>query len=318
MGGGQALRRYAADLWAVDTHFQGEPGVIASYLIAGDSGLALIDVGPSTTIEALLAGIRLAGFDPLDVRHLVLTHVHLDHAGAAGVLTRLLPQAQVYVHRTGAPHLIDPSKLAASARRIYGSRTEALWGVLAPVPPARLSVLEDGDEVRVGNRRLRAVYTRGHAVHHVAYADAAHGELFAGDVAGVRLVGTHLVRPPTPPPDLNIEDWDRSLDRLLEVAPDAIYLAHFGRFTDVVWHIEALRNRLHAWAELMLAGLRAGKTEAELAGVLEQISAQDAEALPQQGRDAELRRYEVASSLLMSVQGFMRYYAKVHPELLTS
>jgi glyoxylase-like metal-dependent hydrolase (beta-lactamase superfamily II) len=318
MGGRQALHRYADDLWAVDTHFQGEPGVIASYLIAGDSGLALIDVGPSTTVEALLAGVRLADFDPLDIHHLVLTHVHLDHAGAAGTLTRRLPQAQVYVHRTGAPHLIDPSKLAASARRIYGSRTEVLWGAIEPVPAARLSVLEDGDEVRVGNRRLRAVYTPGHAVHHVAYADVEHGELFVGDVAGVRLVGRHLVRPPTPPPDLNIEDWDRSLDRLLEFAPDAMYLAHFGRFSDVEWHIEALRNRLHAWAELMLAGLRAGKTEAELAGVLEQISAQDAAALPQQERDAELRRYEVASNLLMSVQGFMRYYAKVHPELLTS
>jgi glyoxylase-like metal-dependent hydrolase (beta-lactamase superfamily II) len=317
MGGQQAPYRYADDLWIVDTLFLGEPGVIASYLIAGDSGLALIDVGPSSTVEVLLAGVRLAGFDPLDIRQLVLTHVHLDHAGAAGVLTRLLPQAQVYVHRAGAPHLIDPSKLAASARRIYGDRTEALWGTIEPVPAARLSVLDDGDEVRVGKRTLSAVYTPGHAVHHVAYADARRREVFAGDVAGVRLQGTRLLRPPTPPADLNVEDWDRSLDCLLTLAPEAIYLAHFGRFSDVGWHIGALRNRLHAWAELTLAGMRAGKSEVELARMLEESNARDAAAIPQEERSAELRRYEAAASLLMSVQGFMRYYSKVHPELLT-
>src|SRR5262249_43922431 len=170
---------------------------------------------------------RTAGVEPQDIRHIVLTHIHLDHAGAAGALLAHCPGARVYVHERGAPHLSDPSKLMASAARIYGDQMPRLWGAITPVPLERLAILVDGAELVVGGRRLQALYPPGHAVHHLAYHDAVHGAIFAGDVAGVRLEGMHLVRPPTPPPDLSLEDWYASLDRLSALEPVTLYLAHY-------------------------------------------------------------------------------------------
>lgn len=307
----------ADDLWQIDTLFRGEEGVIASYLLTGPAGPALIDVGPTTTVDHLLAGVRAAGFDPRDFRHLVLTHVHLDHAGAAGTLARMLPGARVYVHRLGAPHLIDPTKLVSSARRIYGDQMETLWGPIEPVPAERLTILDDGDALRVGERTLRALYTPGHAVHHLAYHDAARAELFAGDTAGVRLQGNGFVRPPTPPPDLSLEDWNASLDKLEALSLRGMYLAHFGQFTDVGAHLEQLRRRLGAWGELMLAGMRRGADDTALAADLARTADGELAALGSSGRpNDEVRRYEVAANYLMSAQGYMRYYRKHHPERL--
>src|SRR6266849_2118074 len=149
----------ADDLWLLDTLFQGKSGVIASYLLAGPHGLALVDVGSGATVENLLAAVRASGHEPAAIEHLLITHVHLDHAGAAGALVRQLPRARVYVHRIGAPHLRDPEKLVSSAQRIYGDHMRALWGDIEPVPAERLLVLEDGDQLRVGARRLRVLYT---------------------------------------------------------------------------------------------------------------------------------------------------------------
>jgi len=311
-----AAVRLADDLWMLDTLFQGEPGVVASYLLAGPRGLGLIDTGPASTVGQLLAGVRAAGFAPEEVEHLVVTHVHLDHAGAAGRLARLLPQARVYVHRVGAPHLLDPSRLVASAERIYGERMQALWGTILPVPDGRLVAVEDGDGLAVGARTLRALYTPGHAVHHMALYDAARGDLFAGDLAGVRLPGVAHVRPPTPPPDLALEDWSASLDRVAALAPRTLYLAHFGPVRGVAPHIAELRARLGAWGEAVLAGMRAGEDDAALAHRLEEISRVDLAGAAPGREDEALRRYELAANYLMSAQGYVRYFRKRHPELL--
>ena len=200
------VRQLRPGAWEISHPFLGEEEIVGSYLLAGDGELAVIDPGPASMVESLLACIRMAGFDPQDVTHILATHVHLDHAGGVGTLVKLLPQAQVYAHSLGAPHLLDTTKVVASAARIYGGdRMQALWGEIESTPAERLQVIEHGDVMNVAGRRLEVYYTPGHAVHHVTYFDARSGEAFVGDVAGVRLQGINYVRPPTPPPDLDLE-----------------------------------------------------------------------------------------------------------------
>jgi glyoxylase-like metal-dependent hydrolase (beta-lactamase superfamily II) len=311
-----AAQRLDNDLWIIDTIFQGERGVIASYLLTGAHGLGLIDVGSGASVEQVLSGVRAAGFDPEDIEHLVLTHVHLDHAGATGALIRRIRGAQVYVHRLGAPHLVDPSRLVSSAARIYGEATPRLWGTMEPVPQERIHIVEDGETIRVGDRDLQALYTPGHAIHHLAYFDEQKKELFAGDVLGVKLQGSAFVRPPTPPPDLNLEDWYTSIDRISRLHLEVLYLPHYGRFVGEVGpHLSELRRRLADWGELMLAGIRQNKPDVELASMLASMA--DSEIAQHTAGDATvIPRYELASNYLMSAQGYMRYFRKVHPELL--
>lgn len=311
-----AAIRLADDLWAIDVFHQGEPGVIASYLLMGPSGAALVDVGPGAAVPRLLAGIRAAGVEPDSIEHLVLTHVHLDHAGATGTLLQQMPRARAYVHRIGAPHLISPDRLVTSARRIYGAAMETLWGETLPVPAERLVELEEGMTLPVGQRELRVLYTPGHAVHHAAFHDPRANVVFAGDVAGVRLAGAGAVRPPTPPPDLSLEDWEASIARLEALDPQTLYLAHFGAVDDIATHLAGLRTRLRAWAELALAGMRAGETAETIAARLAADLDRVIQALPEDEREEALRRVELASNHLMSAQGYVRYFTKHHPELL--
>src|SRR5690242_17772718 len=186
----------------IDLHHLGRDKIIASYLLDTDDGPAIFDCGPSTTVEALKAGLAQRGLDLTDVRHLILSHIHLDHAGAAGVLVREHPWLQVHVSKVGAPHLVDPTKLEASARRLYGATFDRLWGELAPVPKANVHV--------VGNRvlGLDCFPTPGHASHHVSLLDE-EGTLYAGDAVGVRIVPGNFVLPPCPPPEIDLEAWQR-------------------------------------------------------------------------------------------------------------
>lgn len=311
-------RQLADDLWLIDTLFLGNPGIIASYLLTGPDGLALVDVGSAVSVETLLAGVRAAGFDPAEIRHLLLTHIHLDHAGATGELVRRLPNAHVYVHPLGLPHLARPEKLLASAAQIYGDKMRELWGDILPVPEERMTALEDNAEVRVGRRTLRALYTPGHAVHHIAYYDPAAATAFTGDVAGVRLQGFDYVRPPTPPPDLNLEDWSASIARLRALNLREVYVAHYGAVGPVAPALDQLEGRLRSWADLALAEIRAGKSDADLAAALaaseDPVIARQAGSGPESA--AAVRRYEIATNYLMSGQGYRRYFRKHHPELL--
>ncbi len=313
-------RQLEEDLWILDTLFQDEPGVIASYLLTGPNGLALVDVGSGATIETLLNAIRTSGHDPAEVKHLLITHVHMDHAGAAGALLAHMPQATVYVHRIGAPHLIDPSKLVKSAARIYGDQMERLWGHMEPVPEDRLIILDDTSEVTVGERTFAVLYTPGHAIHHVAYYDRRHAAVFTGDVAGVRLEGVDYVRPPTPPPDLDLEQWSASIERLKALRARSFYLPHFGPVYNTQDHLTQLRDRLYAWGDLMIAGMREEKDDHALAAMLAEASdPQVAQMVVDRSPEAiatAVLRYEIATNYLMSAQGYMRYYTKLHPEAL--
>lgn len=306
-------RKLGDHLWLIDTHHQDQSGVVASYLLDGPHGLGLVDVGSGATVERLLAGVRAAGFDPSDIERILLTHIHLDHAGATGALVAALPRAQVYVHKLGAPHLIDPTRLTRSATRIYGDQMRALWGEIVPVPAERLQVVDEGDEIAVGPGALRVLYTPGHAVHHVALFDERLGYLFPGDVAGVRLEDPPLVRPPTPPPDLNLEHWYASLDRILALRPRRLFLPHFGPVDDVEAHLADLRERLRAWGELALAGMRAGR-DAE--GIANAFAESDLTRIAELRDTAAARRYELAANYLMSAQGYVRYFQTQHPEML--
>ena len=300
------VKQLSPGTWQVSLPFLGEPEIVGSYLIEGRNELAIIDPGPASMLEHLLAAIREAGFDPEDVTHILATHVHLDHAGACGSLVQRMPGARVYVHSKGAPHLLDTSKVVASAARIFGERMQELWGDIEPTPQERLHILEGGDVLNVAGRRLEVHYTPGHAVHHVIFFDVHSGELFAGDVAGVRLQGIDYIRPPTPPPDLDLEDWSASMDLVKSLRPDVLYIGHFGAQRNIAQHFERLREKLYAWGDFVLAAMRDGKEEAEILKML--IEQTQPELVRAAGDEHVIVRYEIATNYPMTVQGYMRYW----------
>jgi glyoxylase-like metal-dependent hydrolase (beta-lactamase superfamily II) len=273
----------------IDLHHQAER-VIASYPLDTSDGPALFDCGPTTSISALKRGLVERGLELTDVRHLLLSHIHLDHAGAAGVLVREHPQLQVHVSSIGAPHLIDPTRLEASARRLYGDTFDALWGELAPVPEENVHVV--GERV-LG---LDCFPTPGHASHHVCYLDAA-GTLYAGDAAGVRLQPDSGVVPPTPPPEFDLEAWLSTLDEIERRAPARLALIHFGVADDVARHLTELRERLHAWVGRMRKGIDENE-----------FSAAARADLGEAGSDADA--YERAMPFWQSYAGLKRYVEK--------
>src|ERR671913_1556231 len=191
----------------IDLDFMNTGQVVASFLLLGEDGAsaALVETGPTSCLDRLTAGLKGHGVSHEDVRRVYLTHVHLDHAGASGHLAEILPNATFYVHELGYPHLADPSKLVKSATRIYGERMDELWGEPRPVPENRLEVLGDSEEVEAAGGLLVAHDTPGHAYHHLAYLEPDSSALFAGDVVGIRLPGQSYVRPPTPPPEIDVE-----------------------------------------------------------------------------------------------------------------
>lgn len=233
----------------IDLQFLGHPQIIATAVLRGPDGVALVDPGPASTWPRLKAALAERGVALGDVRAVLLTHIHLDHAGASGTLAREAPRATIYVHERGAPHLADPAKLVQSATRLYGGEMDRLWGEVAAVPAAQVRVLAGDERVVVVGRPLEVAYTPGHAWHHVSYLDTATGVAFTGDTAGIRRGSGRYVMPPTPPPDVDLERWTESLDRVRVWTPSALFVTHFGLWRDVEWHLEAFRERLGAWAE---------------------------------------------------------------------
>jgi len=257
-------------VYQIDLRFMGQPGCIAAYLLkAADGSAALIETGPSSTRHALLAGLRAAGVAPADVRDILVTHIHLDHSGAAGALLRdEMPDAHVWVHPVGLPHLVDPSRLVRSATRLYGEMMETLWGEVTPVPSSRAIALEDGGRLELAGHAVETLFTPGHAAHHVAVRHLATDAVFTGDVAGVRVPGADVINPPAVPPEFDPEAWTRSIDRLLALEPSALLLAHFGLHGDAQTHLRGLRERLSAWTTFVREGRAAGRPPEELAAEL--------------------------------------------------
>jgi glyoxylase-like metal-dependent hydrolase (beta-lactamase superfamily II) len=274
----------------LDLHHLGRERVIGSYLLETDEGIALFDCGPSTCVERLQQALGERGLELRDVRLLLLSHIHLDHAGAAGVLVRLHPELQVYVSEVGAPHLVDPSRLESSARRLYGDSFDTLWGELAPVP-------EENIRIAAGNPAgLECFPAPGHARHHVCYL-APDGTLYAGDAAGVRIQPDRVVVPPTPPPEFDLEAWQATLDEIERRAPERLALIHFGVADDLQSHLGEMRERLPQW----VARVAAGATE-------EQFGEAAREDLAEAG--AEIGAYEQAMPFWQSYAGLKRFVEK--------
>ena len=208
-------------------------------------GSALVDPGPESCIETLLGGLDD------EPEALLLTHIHLDHAGATGALVERFPKLEIWVHEKGARHLVDPSRLLQSAERIYGDDMKRLWGRVVPVPQENLHVIEGGEVIEVAGRELEVTYTPGHASHHVVYLDRSDRSAFVGDVAGVRIPPCDFIRPPTPPPDIDVEAWEASIDAVAGMRPARLGLTHFGSVEEPGPHLDRMKGRLREQAELV-------------------------------------------------------------------
>jgi glyoxylase-like metal-dependent hydrolase (beta-lactamase superfamily II) len=290
----------------IDLQFRGSPRVIATAILSGPDGVTLIDPGPTSCLPALETGLREQGLTLRDVRSLLLTHIHLDHAGAAGTIAERVPGLRVYVHERGAPHMIDPAKLLASATRLYGDRMDLLWGAFQPVPADRIVVLKGGERLELAGTAVRVAYTPGHAKHHVSYLDEHRGMAYVGDTAGVRVSGDYLIAP-TPPPDIDIEAWQQGLDIIDEWQPVSLFLTHFGPITPARAHLARFRTTVAAAAEASRLLLAGGGTDEQLAKKFTEQMRQDVRrALPEH----EARAAELAAPFEQLWQGLARYWQR--------
>ncbi|MGD9904004.1 MAG: MBL fold metallo-hydrolase [Vicinamibacterales bacterium] len=249
----------------IDLQFQGRARVIATAVIPVGGGVVLVDPGPSSCLPALEQGLAALSHTLADVRAVLLTHIHLDHAGAAGTIATRVPGVPVYVHERGAVHLASPEKLLASATRLYGADMDRLWGEFLAVPRPSLRPLSGGEVVAIDGRRFTVAYTPGHAVHHVSYLDATDGTAYVGDTAGIRIGPGHVL-PATPPPDIDLEAWALSLQTIEDWRPSRLYLTHFAEGEPPANHLAIYRDALARHAERVRVSLEApGDDEARIA-----------------------------------------------------
>ena len=296
-----------AGLDYIDLRFLGEPGIIATGLISGREGVAIVDPGPSTTLSTLKAALTARGAAPADVRAILLTHIHLDHAGATGTLLPDCPAATVFVHEVGAPHLADPSKLLVSATRLYGEDMQRLWGEVRPIPADRIQIVGDERLVIVGHT-VDVAKTPGHASHHVSYFLPDAGVAFVGDTAGICRSSGRIVLPPTPPPDIDLEAWRASTARILAWRPDVLFLTHFGPHRSPRVHFADLWTRMDDWSRRVQAQLLQPGDDAERARVFTEEVMDD---LARATSRTEALAYAHAGRFDFSWQGLGRYWKKV-------
>jgi len=294
----------------IDTQMHRLPGITGAFLIT-DEKTALIETGPKSSVEHVLGGLRHAGIETLD--WIIVTHIHLDHAGAAGTLARQFPEARVAVHEVGVRHLVDPSKLWSSASRIYGDAMDRMWGGIDPLPEERIVALADGDKIELGATTLQAVDTPGHAGHHHAYLDVSSGVTFVGDALGVRLPDVGVMRPATPPPEFNLELAVTSIERLKALDPTEIYLTHYSSPAHGVNaappHVvcdEAI-DALRTWG----AWIEDARTQtAELDEVTRLVTERSRTAMGEQVTEDAIERMDQTTSYWMNTSGYMRYFDK--------
>jgi len=292
---------------ALDNLWMGRPRSIAAGLLESDGHRAVIDPGPGSTLDTLRRQLQARGIGVGDLDAILLTHIHLDHAGATGALVRENPRLAVYVHSKGAPHVIDPSKLLASAQRLWPNDLQLLFGEVLPVPAENLRILEGGENLTLGSRKLEVVYTPGHASHHVSYFDETEGVAFVGDTAGVRMEGNSFVMPATPPPDIDLGIWDTSFAAILERKPARLFLTHFGYSENPSEHILLFRERLHRWAALTAEILRtAASDSAAMDSFMSATHAEISQHLPA----GEAEHYAFSANLHLSFLGLARYLRK--------
>jgi glyoxylase-like metal-dependent hydrolase (beta-lactamase superfamily II) len=292
----------------IDLYFKDLSEAIAAYLIETDEGLVLVECGPHATFHRLEAQLQQHGWQISDIRHVLLSHIHFDHAGAAWALAAA--GATVHVHPKGLPHLAAPEKLYNSARQIYGEQMDVLWGAMHPIPEAQLLAPEHGKVLHLGQHRFTAWYTPGHAVHHIAWEmeSPAENGIFTGDVAGVKVQGGPVM-PPCPPPDIHVEDWLASIQLLKNLSTQTLWLTHYGRVDNKNAHLDALATNLQDWADWMRPHYEVQTPVSDIVPLFEKYVQGQLEA---HGLDqAAMQRYHAANPAFMSVNGLLRYWKKV-------
>lgn len=302
----EAIQELDRGLFLLDLGFQGRKGIVAAYLLVSDDDLVLIETGPGSTIDNLRRSLRRLGFSFHDLSRVLVTHIHLDHAGAAGLIARENPTVAVHVHPFGAPHLVDPTKLVNSATRIYGDQMGPLWGEFAPIHPDQVKPLEDEETLVVAGRTLQVFFTPGHAWHHVAYWDPGTATLFTGDVAGVRMPGQTYVCPPTPPPDLDPGAWANSVARMESLGARRLCLTHFGPVYDPGYHLDQVMPQVNGFVDLGCELFERGADQDQVrqaltARMIADLGSSDPELLTD---------YEMATPAYMAAMGIERYYRK--------
>jgi glyoxylase-like metal-dependent hydrolase (beta-lactamase superfamily II) len=291
----------------IDVEYLGNPRVIAACLVEGQGSVAIVDPGPASALATLRKKLDQLGLGVKGVDTILLTHIHLDHAGATGTLVRENPRIRVYVHERGAPHMLDPAKLLDSARRLYGDEMERLWGEFLPVPAENVCALAGGERLNIGGRQLEVAYTPGHASHHVSYFDTATGLAFIGDTAGIRIANGQTILPLTPPPDIDPEAWARSWEIIQERRPERLFLTHFGAADHIREHLEELRERLEEWSIAVRESLNDGQSDAERAA---QFAQQVATKLKRHMSEQDATRYARGAALDLCWYGLARYWRK--------
>lgn len=289
----------------IDLNFQNKTQAIASYLIRHEYGAVLIESGPGSTLTGLEAGLAKENLSPHDITHVLLTHIHLDHAGAAGWLAR--QGAQIFVHPNGAAHMLNPEKLIASATRIYGDKMQTLWGEFLPVAQNQLTVPQDAQEIVIGNLRFLPINTPGHAEHHYSYI--FEDLCFSGDVGGVRIPGYPYLRAPMPPPELHFGRWRESITRLRALKFTRIAPTHFGIFDDADWQLNELQKNLDATEKWLEEIMPANPPVDELRAKLEDLM--NEQCLAENLSEEVIQSYALANPIAMSADGLMRYWKKV-------
>lgn len=292
-----------ADVNILDLNFLGLEHTISSFLVKTEAGPLLIETGPHSSMAALERELRKHGLVIGDIKHVFLTHIHLDHAGAAWCFAE--SGAKIYVHPLGKKHLASPEKLMESARRIYQDQMDYLWGQMKGIPEDQLIEVGHDEVIKVGNVELKALHTPGHAIHHIAWK--VGDEVFSGDVAGVKIDDGPVV-PPCPPPDINLEDWKQSLQILTASGAVRLYLTHFGKVDSVFSHLHQLEEELDVWTDWIRKKMLAGMEAPEMTPVFQEFVA---DRLKMKGlTDGQIQQYEAANPAWMSVAGLVRYWKK--------
>jgi glyoxylase-like metal-dependent hydrolase (beta-lactamase superfamily II) len=291
----------------LDVNWAGRPRSVAAALLSSDGHHALIDPGPESTLPTLREQLSARGLTIRDLDTLLLTHIHLDHAGATGAMVRENPRLAVYVHVNGIAHMIDPSRLLSSAGRLWGDDLKRLFGETLPVPAENLRRLEGGETLSVGEQRLEVIYTPGHASHHVSYFDSQEGLMFVGDTAGIRIEGGPYILPATPPPDISLELWEDSFAAILARKPQHLFLTHYGVSGDPDAHIAEFRERLHQWAALAAEAIGSAPSEAVASDAF--VATARNEMAHYLGNE-EADHYAFTAGLHLSFLGIARYLRK--------
>ena len=298
----------ATDISYIDLNFCDTPKSIATGVYAGDAGAVLIDPGPGSCIDTLRASLAAQGIGVGDIESILITHIHLDHAGATGLLVRDNPRIRVFVHEKGAPHVVDPSKLINSANQLWGVEGVArLWGQVIPVSESNLQVLGERARITAGGRTFDVRYTPGHASHHVSYFDDRSSLVWAGDTAGLRFTSKVFTLPPTPPPDIDLEAWRDSLAKIRDWKPETVFITHFGPYAGAAAHLDHIETSLRDVAEMARRAIQTDASdEAKYERFKEDVFAYVRGAVDEQ----EMRPLEFVGPLEFNWRGLVRYWKK--------